>query len=126
MAALAPVRFGLLSDEMQRGRHAEMLVLLDRKLGAEPGHPDLLYFRAEARRLRNHEGDIQLALGDLQAAIASGRAPAVAQRALGHVQRTLQQPAAAREAFERYLELLPQAPDAALVRQLADSLKAPS
>jgi beta-barrel assembly-enhancing protease len=124
-ARVAPIRFMLLNDELQRGRFDETLVLLDRLLAAAPADlaatPDkraeLLYFRGEARRQRAKPGDAELALADLEAAVAAGNEPAPAHRALGELHRSAGRGDAARSSFERYLQLAPDAPDAGMVRQ---------
>lgn len=113
---VAPLRFSLLNDELQRGRYPETLALLERMLGAQPGQPELLYFRGETRRLRNANGDADMALADLKAATAAEGAPPVAHRALGYLYRSLQQPEAARAAFQAYIDKDPAAADAALIR----------
>lgn len=116
-AKLAPLRFELLADELKRGRFAETLVLLERMLQREPNHAELLYYRGETRRLRAQPGDDQLALADLDAAVANGNEPAVAHRSLGYLRRSLDQADAARRSFQRYLEKAPAAADAALIQQ---------
>lgn len=105
-----------LQDEVKRGQHAESLVLLSRLIarGTEPG---LLHFhRGEVYRLRNDDGDQQLALADYQAAAASPSPPPPAFRGIGLIARQRGDSAAARQAFERYLELAPAAPDAAFIQ----------
>jgi predicted Zn-dependent protease len=114
---LAPLRFGLLADELKRGRYAESLVLLDRMLAHEPASAELLYYRGEVRRQRAAPGDAELALADLLAAVATASEPALTHRSLGYLQRGLEQPEAARASFQRYLEREPGAADAALIRQ---------
>lgn len=116
-ARIAPLRFELLTDELRRGQFDESLVLLDRMLTAEPGSAELLYFRGEVRRQRGQGDDATRAMADFEAALSAGREPPLTHRALGMVQRAAQRPGAARRHFERYLEILPDAPDAALVRQ---------
>jgi beta-barrel assembly-enhancing protease len=124
-ARLAPLRSTLLADELQRGRFDESLVLLDRLLAAAwaqaaaPGgaRAELLYFRGETRRQRAKPGDADLALVDLEAAVAAGKEPAQTHRALGELHRSAERPEAARRSFERYLELAPEAADAGLVRE---------
>jgi predicted Zn-dependent protease len=124
-ARIAPLRPTMLADELQRGRLDETLVLLDRLLLAQPAdaaetvvaRAELLYFRGEARRQRAKPGDAERSLADLEAAIATGKEPAATHRALGELQRSAQQPEAARRSFERYLELAPEAPDAGMVRE---------
>ena len=122
-ARLAPLRFELLADELKRGRFDETLVLLDRMLQHQPGQAELLYYRGETRRQRNQVGDLGLALDDLQAAVHEGGEPPATHRAIGYLCRDLRQPEASRQAFERYLELAPQAPDAALIRHALDEGK---
>ena len=101
---IAPLRGMLLDDELKRGRFDESLVLLNRLVAAEADSAELLYYRGEARRLRGASGDLPLALIDLEAAARDPKAPPAAWRALGHAYRP-QQPAAARAAWQRYLEL---------------------
>ena len=119
---LAPVRGMLLEDELKRGRLDESLALLDRLVAAEPQSAELLYFRGEARRQRAADGDLPLALKDLQTAASDPQAPAGTWRAIGYLERQRQQPAAARAAWQRYLEIAPDAADAALVRQSMEEL----
>lgn len=121
-ALIAPWRFSLLEDELRRRRFEESIVLLDRRLASEPGDPELLYFRGEARRLRNRDGDLDLALADLEQSVRSGREPAVAHRSLGTLHRAQDRHDAARQALQRYLERAPEAPDAAFIRQTLEEL----
>jgi predicted Zn-dependent protease len=118
---VAPLRGMLLDDELKRGRLDESLVLLNRLVAAEPDSAQLLYYRGEVRRLRGADGDLPLALLDLESAARDAKAPPATWRALGHAYRP-QQPAAARTAWQRYLELAPDAADAALVRQAMEEL----
>jgi predicted Zn-dependent protease len=119
---LTPLRTGLLEDELKRGRYDESMVLLDRLVAGSPGDAELLAFRGEVRRLRAGDGDADAALADLSAAAQTGQAPASAYRSLGHLYRARQQPAEARAAWQRYLQLTPEAADAALIRQALESM----
>lgn len=113
---LATLQFGLLEDEVKRGQYGETLILLDRLIGRSPQRAMLHYFRAEARRLRGGDGDADAALADLQRAIELGNEPAQVHRAMGYIHQKREQAALAREAFSRYLERSPNAPDANLIR----------
>jgi beta-barrel assembly-enhancing protease len=113
---LAPLRYALLDDELKRGRHPETLALLGRMLALNPADAELLYFRGEMRRQRAGPGDTDAALADLKAAAAAGNEPAAVHRALGYLYRGLEQPEAARLAFQTYLDKHPAAPDAGLIR----------
>ena len=123
LARLAPLRFGLLEDEIKRGRPAESKVLLDRLLANEPDSAELLYFRGEALRHRDAAGDQALALADYDAAVRTGRPPPLTYRSLGMLRQTMNQPDAAREAWQQYLRAAPEAPDAALIRQAIGEIK---
>jgi predicted Zn-dependent protease len=116
-ARLAPLRASLLDDELKRGQWGETLVLMQRLLARDGELPELLYYRGEARRQRGQDGDAELALADLEAATsAPAGAPPQAHRALGYLHLQQQRADAARSSFERYLQRLPDAPDAALIR----------
>lgn len=122
-AMLAPMRFGLLEDEIKRGRPAESKVLLDRLLAGEPDSAELLFFRGEALRHRDAAGDKALALADYDAALRTGQAPAAAYRSIGTLYQSMNQPAAARDAWQQYLQAAPDAPDATLIQQYLGELK---
>jgi len=122
-AKLAPWRYGLLEDEIKRGRPDESIVLLTRLLLPEPADADLLYFRAVAWRSRGKDGDQADAMADLRAAWQTGREPAGAHRAMAEMYKAQGRLEAARAAWERYLEKAPNAPDAPMVRQALEELK---
>lgn len=120
---LAPIRFGLLEDEMKRGRFDESVALLNRLLEREPGNATLLHFRGEARRQRAADGDAALALADFNAAVQTGVEPLVTYRSLGYLYRALHRTDEARAAWQRYLEQAPDAPDADLIKQTLEEMK---
>ncbi len=115
-ARLAPLRFGLLEDEVRRGQFGESMVLLDRMVKRAPELAEPLYFRAEARRLRGRDSDLDEAIADLRQAIALGNPPAQVHRSLGYIHQKRAQPAEASAEFARYIELAPDAPDVGLIR----------
>ncbi|MCX7163036.1 MAG: M48 family metallopeptidase [Rhodocyclales bacterium] len=105
-----------LQDEIKRGQYAESLVLLSRRIKAD-SDPDLMrYYRGEVHRLRGQAGDHDLAWNDYQAAVVGEHPPPPAFRGIGLVARQRGQKNEARQAFARYLELAPAAPDAALIK----------
>lgn len=123
-AMLRPYRAGLLEDEVRRKRPEETLVLFGRLLAQDAADPEVLHYRAELRRQRAADGDLDAALADLQAALDGGRALPASHRTLGQIHLAQGQRAAASEAFKTYLERAPQAPDAALLRQTLNELQA--
>jgi beta-barrel assembly-enhancing protease len=116
-AQVAPIRQGLLEDELKRGRLPESVALLNRMVAREPGSAELLHFRGEAHRLSDGDAERALALEDFQAALKAPKPLALTQRSLGYLYRSMQQPEAARAAWGAYLARAPDAPDAALIRQ---------
>ena len=121
-AQLAPLRQGLLEDELRRGRLPESLALLNRMTAREPGSAELLHFRGEVRRLQGGEADLGAALADFEAALAAPQPLALTHRSLGYLYRSLKQPQAARSAWTEYLARAPQAGDAALIQQSISEL----
>jgi predicted Zn-dependent protease len=120
---VAPMRFGWLQDEIRRGQYEESLVLFDRLLGREPADAQLRYARGEVYRLRGEPDDLPHALDDLARATAAVKAPAEAFRSLGLVHQQRADAPAAVQAFERYLALAPEAPDAGMVKAYLSELK---
>lgn len=119
---LKPFRGEWLREEIKRGQHEESIALFTRMGAGERPHADYRYARGEVYRLRGKEGDLDLALGDFQAAIAMGGEPAEAHRSLGLVYRTRRQAAEARSSLQRYLELAPAAPDRELIRSYVEEM----
>lgn len=122
-AKMAPFQFDLLEDELKRGQHGETIALLDRLSKRWPKRADLLYFRAETRRLRAKDDDFDAALKDLQDCLAMGGEPPHAHRSLGYIHQKFERAAEARASFSRYVEMLPQAPDVNLIRSYLSESK---
>ncbi len=122
-ASIARQRFGMLEDEVRRARFDETLALLDRMTAQQPEDAELLHFRGEARRQRAKDADAELALADFEAALKTGREPAITHRSLGLLHRAQGRRDAALAAFARYVERAPQAPDAALIQQNIEELR---
>ncbi|MCH8856316.1 MAG: M48 family metalloprotease [Proteobacteria bacterium] len=114
--ALLGLQAQMLEDELKRGQTGETLALLGRLIERQPERADLLYSRGEARRLRAADGDLDQALADFQRAIAVGSEPPEVYRSLGYLLRSRDDAEHAREAFGRYVEKAPAAPDVALIK----------
>lgn len=115
-AVVAPHRMEWLQEEIRRGQYDESLELFNRKLTQRPDDAQLLYARGEVRRLRDTPDDLQAALADLQRGSAAQRPPPDLFRSLGLVHRRRDESAAATEAFQKYLDLAPDAGDAGLIK----------
>lgn len=120
---IAPLRFGWICDEIKRGQYEESIVLFDRLLKRDAEDPELLYARGEVFRLRDEQGDQAKALDDLARSTTIVKAPPEAFRSLGLVHKARSDVASAVPAFEKYLALAPEAPDAPLIKTYLAELK---
>lgn len=112
----APFLREWLADEVRRGQHEESIAFLTRALSRGTQQSEYLYARGEVYRLRAAQGDLDTALADFKAATAAGAEPPQTHRGLGLVHRARKELPEAKASFQRYLELDPQAPDAAMIK----------
>lgn len=125
LACVAPFLEDWCEDEIKRRQFAESIALFGR-LMAGPQRAGLMRcYRGEAYRLRGAAGDADLALEDYrQATEAQASSPPVpkAYRGIGLIERQRQRRQEAAQAFQRYLELAPGAPDAGLIRSYLEDM----
>lgn len=117
-----PFMLNWLKDETKRGQHEESLALLTRMIAQAPERAEYYYARGEVYRSRAKASDLDAALVDYQSAVTVGGEPPETYRGLGAIYRQRNQPAAARENFQRYLESAPQAPDSAMIKSYIEEL----
>jgi len=115
-AALKVHRTQFLQDELRLRQPERTLILLDRLAVEGVRDPELLFFEGEVYRMRDAEGDRPKARVAYQRAVATGNAPPESWCGLGMLGQRDGDKAAARVAFERYLELKPDASDREMVR----------
>ena len=113
---IEPFMADLLDDELRRAQYDETLVLLARLAQRRPRRGDLRHARGEALRLRAQGDDLAQARTEYEAALALDQPPPATHRALGLLHRQQGRKPEARAAFERYLQLAPAAPDAAMIQ----------
>lgn len=113
---LRPHRRWMLNDEVRLRRPGPSLTLLDRMLSSAPEDGELYYYRGEVFRLREREGDLELALEQYEQALAKSGAPAEVYRARGLVQMKKGDRTAADGSFRAYLERRPDAEDRLIIR----------
>lgn len=114
--AVAPYRHMLLSDQVKLNDPGGSLYIID-NLARDGWNGLLRFYRGEVWRLRGEAGDQQRAAEAYAAAVAYPDAPPEAWRAHGYALLKAGQTADGRLALQRYLNLAPQAADAAMVRQ---------
>jgi predicted Zn-dependent protease len=119
--AVKPFLHEWLADEVKRGQREESLALLDRKIAGSP-NGEYLFARGETYRLRAKEGDLDAALADYHAAVAGGGEPPETHRSLGAIHWSRKQAAEAKASYQRYLELVPNAPDAAMIKSYVEEI----
>jgi len=118
LAALAELRPTLLDDQVKLNDPGASQYVVETL--AKDGWNGLLRFHeGEIWRLRNRKGDDVRAAQGYAAAILYPDAPADAWRWHGIMLMKQGRRAEARTAFDRYLKMAPNAPDAAFVRQMA-------
>jgi predicted Zn-dependent protease len=115
-AMVRPLRAMLLADERTMRRPERTDVVL-RQLHAEGflSAADLAYENAEVLRLRDAPGDASRAIGFYREALDAGGVPALAHRNLGLLLRRAGDLTGARDHIARYLQLVPDAPDRAVL-----------
>jgi len=92
-----------------------VLLILTEKDAFRRYPPSAWYYLGEAYRLRDEEGDADLAVKAYQTAVDRVPAFAPPYRALGMHYMKTGQSAQAVSCFNRYLELAPEAPDRAYI-----------
>jgi hypothetical protein len=115
-AMVRPLRAMLLADELTMRRPERTDVVL-RQLHAEGflSDAEFAFESAEVLRLRDGAGDAERAIGLYREALDAGGVPAVAHRNLGLLLRRAGDAERSRAELTQYLELVPDAPDRALL-----------
>lgn len=115
LAAIAPLRQTLLDEQVRLNDPGASLFLVN-SLAQDGWDGVLRYNEGEIYRLRDEQGDASRALSAYAAAVEHSNAPAEAHRAHGYALLKAGDRAGGRAALARYLELKPDATDAAMVR----------
>ncbi len=122
LAAILPIREGLLRDTLHLRRYDEFGALIDLLMEEGANKAELHYFRGELYRLRGKEGDLQLAVEAYrQAEDAEGKAPADLHRQIGVSLGKMGEIAEAHAALRHYLESNPDAGDAGMIRHMLET-----
>ncbi len=114
--AMAPFRGQWLEEDLAHGQFDQSIALIQRLLYTEPQSSLLKYYLAEAYRRRNAPGDLVMAMAAYQDAASDTAAPPGVYRGLGMVSLKSGHRDVAARAFQKYLDLAPDAGDRAMVR----------
>ena len=115
VAATAPLRASFIEEQIKLNDPGASLYLLN-NLAQDGWDGVLRYYEGEAYRLRDEDGDAQLATNAYAQAVQFDNAPPEAHRAHGYALLKSGQGDDGRRALNKYLELQPDAADAAMVR----------
>jgi len=117
LTALAKIRPTLLDDQVKLNDPGASQYVID-TLAKDGWNGQLRFHEGEIWRLRNRSGDDARAAQGYAAAILYADAPPDAWRWHGIMLMKQGRTVEARSAFARYLQMMPNAPDAALIRQM--------
>jgi predicted Zn-dependent protease len=123
LAATAKVRADALDDMREQGKATALTFLLADEGMAADIPPSGYFMLGEGYRMRQRDGDIERAIEQYQKSIDEYPQYGPAWGALGRIYARHQRPAEAIEYLSRYLQLVPEAPDAAFVQQDIDRLR---
>jgi predicted Zn-dependent protease len=117
-AGLAGVRKQLIHDELALRQYGRSEVVFERLLAQTPDDGLLWFAKGEVYRLRGGDGDRERALDAYETAIGTTGAPPETYRSIVIVELKRGERERAEKAFERYLELRPNASDAEGLRMI--------
>lgn len=123
-AAIRPFLGPWLKEELLRRDFGGLLHVLDRLGDRGEDLGVLEFYRGEVHRQRRGEGDLEKAALAYRTAVSHPDVPVPAWRELGDAERRLGNPEAARAAWNRYLQLSPDADDRWIVEDSLNRLEA--
>lgn len=124
LKALRGERASFFADELRLRDYGPSLALFERMAAGDPADLEVAFHLGEVYRLRARDGDDVKALEAFGRLVAADGAPCEAWRSIGLVRRGRGEQTEAVEAFKRYLELAPNADDAAIIRAYVENGRA--
>ena len=118
LAAVGPHRASFLQDELNLRRFERLEALLSQLADDATNLSEVRFFQGEIHRVRNDKGDNNKALGFYGQAIDAPSAPPAVYRSLGQILHRTGRSAEAKAAFQRYLDLVPDATDRGRVEMM--------
>lgn len=120
---LGPWRAKFLREELHQREFARTQVLLDQLIKRGFGLGELHFFQGELYRLRGEDEDTQKAIAAYRKAEDTSNPPPETYRSLGLLLSRIDNVVGARLAFERYLQVRPDAEDRKMVKSYISGLK---
>jgi predicted Zn-dependent protease len=121
--AVRPFRAKWLKNELRKRDYAASQVVLKHliKTGDNPG--ELYFYQGELYRMRAQEGDLEKAIASYQKALSYEQYPPVVLRSLGLLFWKTRQLEDAKESFNNYLVVDPNAPDFEMIKSYLEELQ---
>ena len=114
-------RASFFAEELKLRDYGPSIALFEHMLANDKDDLEVAFNLGEVYRLRARDGDDAKALEQFDRLASTPAAPAEVWRSIGFVRRARGEEARAVQAFGRYLELKPQADDAAIIRSYMNS-----
>ncbi|NFV80590.1 M48 family metalloprotease [Magnetospirillum aberrantis] len=114
--AIAPIRGMMMADEINLGHFKQTETVFNRLIHAGRDVGEVLYYKGELYRRRGKDGDEAMALGFYHEACEAPGAPPEALRSVGLMRWRRGEKEQAREYFQRYLAVKPDADDRAMIQ----------
>ena len=121
-SATRKLRGTLLRDELRQQEFARSQVVLDHLFKTQEGLGELYFFQGELYRKRDKEGDRKNAVEAYRTALQYQDAPPEAHRLLGLMLAKSGKTELARESYQQYLTLHPEADDRDMIQTLIQQL----
>ena len=122
-AMIRSLRTTLLQDELRKREFARSQIVLNRLFETGVDIGELHFFQGELYRKRDQEGDRDKAIDEYQQALQYADAPTETHRRLGLMLTKAGKTTLAKESYEHYLEVHPQAEDQDMIRSLLRQLQ---
>jgi predicted Zn-dependent protease len=121
--AIKPFRKEWLREEVHKGNYNGSMVLLNRLLKSQGDSAELHFFLGELYRLRGEKDDSENARAEYRKALQLGNPPPEVYRSLGVVCLRMGDAQEARDSFEGYLKMNPDASDRQIIESYINRLR---
>ena len=121
--ATKPFRKEWLREEVQKGNYNGSMVFLNRLLNDQDDSAEVHYFLGELYRLRGEKDDCEKACSEYRKALKLGNPPPEIHRSLGVVHLRMGQAKDARDSFQEYLNVNPDASDRQIIESYINRLR---
>jgi tetratricopeptide (TPR) repeat protein len=123
LAATRPFRAKWLKNELRKRDFAASQVVLKHLFNAGDNLGELYYYQGELYRMRAQEGDLEKAIASYQKSLSYEQYPPVVLRSLGLLFWKTRKLEEAKDSFNNYLVVDPDAPDVEMIESYLEELQ---